>query len=222
MIRTRLRWPAAVLASALTIASLTGCGGSDDKKKDAGSEPSSEASSAPESSSTPSETPTEPEATTVDFGKPAKGPKIRGNGYRFRVPASWVEDTAGAKELDGDIDTAAWERDGKDGFRNNVAVTYIVASGGDLDGLEESITEQLTAEASKLETLDRVFIDARPATHHRGTMKASPAPYLLDQYAVIDDEGRVTVIGFSYPTTLAAKKRDAITNSILASWKWTS
>ncbi|CAM3483753.1 hypothetical protein NODU109028_19040 [Nocardioides dubius] len=219
MIRTRPRSAALALLGVLTLASLTGCGGDgDDKPKDA--EATSSAST--EASASPSATPSEPEAQSVDFGKPAKGPKIKGTAYRYRVPKTWVEDTAGARELDADIDTAAWERDGRDGFRNNVAVTYIVASGGDLDGLEESVTEQLSEQAKSLETLERVFIDGRAAAHHRGTMKAEPTAYLLDQYSVIDEDGKVTVIGFSYPASLAAKKRDEITHSILASWKWTA
>lgn len=219
MIRTRHRSAAFALLGLLTAVSLTGCGDDDgDASKDA--EATTSASSSV--SATPSATPEEPKAQNLDFGKPAKGPKITGTGYRYRVPASWTEDTTGAKELDADIDTAAWESDGRDGFRNNVAVTYIVASGGDLAGLEESMTEQLSEQAKSLETLDRVLIDGRAAAHHRGTMKAEPSPYLLDQYSVIDDDGKVTVIGFSYPASLAAKKRDAITHSILASWKWTA
>lgn len=209
-----------LVAGSLATALLAGCGGDDDSG--ASDEPSASPPSASPSTgqpSEPSESPT-PEALDVDFGKPAKGAKISGTTYSYRVPVDWIDNTASAREVNSEIDTSGAEADGSDGFRNNVTVTSIVAAGGNLDDLEADLLIQLEDVAKEIEQRDRVLLAGRPMAHHSGTIKAKPVNYLLDQYSGIDDEGRVTVITFSYARDVPAKARKRTTHAILASWKW--
>ncbi|WP_235737962.1 hypothetical protein [Nocardioides alcanivorans] len=214
---SRSRTAALVLVGTLVSSSLlAGCGGDDkDDKPDAQESPTASATltPVPPAEETPS-------AQEVDFGKPAKGAKIEGSTYTYKVPVDWIDNTGSAREVNSEIDTSGAEADGSDGFRNNVTVTSIVATGGNLDDLEADIAIQLEDVAKKIDQLDRVLVDGRPMAHHVGVMKAKPVNYQLDQYSGIDDEGRVTVIAFSYARNVPEKARTRTTNAILASWKW--
>lgn len=218
---TRSRAAAALLACVFTSSLLSACGGDDDGSGDADDKPTASASATESAKPTADASPT-PEVLEPKFGPKAKGPKLDGADYTFRVPGNWVENTATARELASDIDVSAWESDGTDGFRNNVAVTWVVATGGNLDDLEADVTVQLTDLAKELEQQPRVMLDGRPMAHHTGLMTAKPVNYVLDQYTGIDDEGRVTVIAFSYARNVPEKVRNRTTNSILATWKWDS
>lgn len=205
-------------AGSLATALLAGCGGNDDA--DTSEEPSTTPTPSASASATEPSEPATPEALEVDFGKPAKGDKISGTTYTYRVPADWIDNTSSAREVNTEIDTSGAEADGSDGFRNNVTVTSIVAAGGNLDDLEADLFVQLEDVAKEIEQQDRVLLAGRPMAHHTGTIKAKPVNYLLDQYSGIDEEGRVTVITFSYARDVPAKARKRTTNAILASWKW--
>ncbi len=217
----RSRSAAALLALTLTATSLlAGCGGDDDGS-DADTEPTPTATPTETATVAPTTTPT-PDVLEPKFGPKAKGPELTGADYSFRVPMAWVDNTTSARELASDIDVSAWESDGTDGFRNNVAVTWVVATGGNLDDLEADVTVQLTDLAKELEQLPRIMVDGRPMAHHSGLMSAKPVNYVLDQYTGIDDEGQVTVIAFSYAKDVPAKVRTRTTNSVLATWTWAS
>jgi len=205
----------ALVGLVLPLALLTACGDGGDDTTDA--DPSPSASPTPSATPTASESPT---AKEVDFGKPAKGPKIGGSTYSYRVPVGWIDNTASAREVNSEIDTSGAEADGSDGFRNNVTVTSIVATGGNLDDLEADITIQLQDVAKEIEQRDRIILDGQPMARHVGLIKAKPVNYLLDQLSGIDEDGRVTVIAFSYARDVPAKERTRLTNAVLASWRW--
>ncbi|WP_110207931.1 hypothetical protein [Nocardioides daejeonensis] len=213
----RSRPTAVLLAAALTCTSLlAACGGDDKEEPEA--KPSESVSVEPTPTAVTEEATATP--TEVEFGKPAKGVRIKGNSYVYVVPVGWIDNTAGAREVNSEIDTSGAEADGADGFRNNVTVTSIVATGGNLDDLEADLTVQLGDVAKNLEQLPRILLDGREMAHHEGLMRAKPVNYLLDQYAGIDDEGQVTVIAFAYARNVPVKVRTRTTHSILASWTW--
>ncbi len=218
----RSRSAAALLAFTVVASSLLVACGGDGDKKDSVEEPSQSATPTETATSEPS--PTEPTVEVIEpkFGPKAKGAELVGADYTFKIPTAWVDNTNAARELASDIDVSAWESDGTDGFRNNVAVTWVVATGGNLDDLEADVTVQLTELAKQMEALPRIMLDGRPMAHHSGLMSAKPVNYVLDQYTGIDEEGQVTVIAFSYAKNVPAKVRTRTTNSILASWKWSS
>lgn len=212
---SRSRTAATTAASLLLAAGLLGaCGGDGDEES--GSEATPSATATPSQSPTASET---PEAEKVKFGKPAKGARIKGATYTFRIPENWIDNTASAREIDSEIDASGAEADGADGFRDNVTVTSIVATGGNLDDLEADITLQLESVARKITQEDRILLAGHPMAHHVGVLKGNP-PYHVDQYSGIDDEGRVTVIAFNFARDTPAKARKRTTHAILASWKW--
>ena len=212
---SRSRTVATTAASLLLAAGLLGaCGGDGDEE----SGPQETPSATPTASQSPTAVET-PEARKVKFGKPAKGTRIKGSTYTFRVPDGWLDNTASAREVDSEIDASGAESDGADGFRNNVTVTSIVATGGNLDDLEADITLQLENVAKKISQEERVMLAGRPMAHHVGVLKGNP-PYHVEQYSGIDEEGRVTVIAFNFAHNTPAKARERSTNAILASWKW--
>ena len=80
----------------LAAVALAGCGDGDENGGDAKSaEPS----------------PTRSEAIEdTDWGRPATGPQIAGDGYTYSVPKTWADITTRARSLQASVDTAASEK----------------------------------------------------------------------------------------------------------------
>ncbi|KRF13991.1 hypothetical protein ASG90_14425 [Nocardioides sp. Soil797] len=210
------RLATAATAVLLSMALVTGCGdGDDDSKK---SEPSESPSS---SASTPTAEESEPPADT-DFGKPAKGALIKGDGYSYRMPAAWIDMTKSARTVQKSIDSAAGEASFDDGFKDNVNVNFAKAPGSTLDDLEASVPDQLAKQIKKLDIRPRVVLDGVETLHYRGQVVDGASKYYLEQFTTIDDDGRITIITFSFSPDLAKAERDIVVNGVLASWKWTS
>lgn len=193
---------------------LAGCGDDDNKNDDA---KAGEPSTSP-SESTPSESTQSDSIEETDWGKPATGPEITGDGHTYRVPKSWADITERAKKLQSFVDSAASEKAATDGFADNINVGYQSTS-ATLDELEESLPTQLGALVKDLETLPRVTIDGVEALHHRGPAVSAGTKYFLDQFAAPKDD-RIAIITFSFSRDLPAGEREAIVASVMASWKW--
>lgn len=190
----------------LTATVLAGCG--DDNKN--GSDPKSA-----DPSSTPSDAIEE-----TDWGKPATGPQIAGDGYTYRIPESWADITKRARKLQASVDSAASEKAATDGFADNINTGY-QTSDETLDEIEESMPAQLGGLVKDLETLPRVTVDGVESLRHRGPAVSAGTKYFLEQIAVPRD-GRIAIITFSFSRDLPEKERDAVVSSVVASWKWTS
>ncbi|KQY56241.1 hypothetical protein [Nocardioides sp. Root140] len=215
-----IKRPAAALAAVLLAAvALTGCGGDDGKDK-----ASDDSSSSAPASEDPTDEPSE-EPSTTDFGAPAKGDRVKGAGYTYRVPASWTGITKKAAQVDRTIDSAAGEKQFPDGFQDTVIVSFDKAEAGTgLDELEASVPDQVKKIVKKLEILPAVTIDEVAAIHYRGTVgkAAGTSAYVLDQYVAIDEAGKITVISFSFSPGLARPAQQKLVSSVLASWKWSA
>jgi len=198
----------AQVASTLMLAAivLAGCGDDDKNGGDA-------------KSADP--TPTQSEAIQdTDWGTPAAGPTITGDGYTYSVPKDWADITKRAKSLQASVDTAASEKAATDGFADNINTGY-QTSDADIDELEESLPAQLSALVKDLETLPRVTVDGVESLRHRGPAVSAGTKYYLEQFAVPLD-GRIAIITFSFSRELPEKQRDAVVSAVMASWKWTS
>lgn len=221
---------ATLLLSSLVLA---GCG-DDDKDSGSAGDPASETPSSEtseETSETPSEEtseetseePTEEESAETpesDFGDPATGATIKGDGYTYKIPGNWQDITAEAKQVQGTVDSAAGEANPSDGFRDNINVGFDQAQGASLDQLKASVPDQLKSLVKDLEVLDHVTIDGLEAIHHRGAAALGQTRYFLEQFAAIDDQDRIAIITFSFSRDVKPADRDKVINSVLASWKW--
>ena len=81
---------------------LAGCGGD-------------EKSTGDPQNADPSTTESDPIAET-DWGKPATGPVISGDGYTYRAPKGWRDVTRGARSVQSMVDSAASEKAATGGF----------------------------------------------------------------------------------------------------------
>lgn len=207
------------VATLLTLTLVTACG-DDSADKSAGKD--TDANSSASSSATPSASSDQPEdaLTDTNFGAPAKGARIKGAGYTYRIPASWTDITASAKGVQRSIDSAAGESVFTDGFRDTLTVNFDKAPGGTLADLEASVPGQLARTVKKLVVQPHVAIQGVEAIHHRGRVTKGTTKYFLDQFVTIDEDGRITIITFSFSLELAKKLRDKTVDSVLASWRW--
>ena len=198
----------AQVASTLTLAAvvLAGCGGDDKNDGDA-------------KSADPSPTQSDA-ALATDWGKPATGPAITGDGYTYSVPKDWADITKRARSLQASVDSAASEKAATDGFADNINTGY-QTSDADLDELEAALPAQLSGLVDNLETWPRVTVDGVESLRHRGPAVSAGTKYFLEQFAVPRD-GRIAIITFSFSRDLPEKQRDAVVSSVMASWKWTS
>ncbi|MBD8870252.1 hypothetical protein [Nocardioides donggukensis] len=157
----------------------------------------------------------------TDFGPPASGPELEGATYRYRAPEGWQDVTERTREMQPEVDTAASATWKERGFAPNLTVGYDDAPGGSLDTLEASIPEQLAGMADRIEQLDHVVVDGVECLHHRGRVAVAGTRYFLEQFVTIDEDGRITIVSFTFPRGLDAAQREATTHPVLASWSWT-
>ena len=190
----------------LAAVALAGCGDGDENGGDAKSaEPS----------------PTRSEAIEdTDWGRPANGPEIAGDGYTYSVPKDWADITTRARSLQASVDTAASEKAATDGFADNISTGY-QSTDAPLDDLEEAMPAQLKGLVDDLETLPRVTVGGVESLRHRGPAVSAGTKYFLEQFAVPQD-GQIAIITFSFSRDLPERQRDAVVSSVMATWKWTS
>lgn len=215
---------AAVLLSSLVLA---GCGddGDSDSSGTAG-EAASETSESPgedtsdASDDASDDTSDDADLKDTDFGKPAAGATVKGQNYSFTIPKEWKEITQEAKKIQPSVDTAAGEANQTDTFRDNVNVGFNNSPGATLEQLEASVPQQLKQLAPKVESLDHVVIDGQEAIHHRGVASLKNTKYFLEQFATVDDDGKVMIITFSFSPDVKPADRDSLIRSVLAGWKF--
>jgi hypothetical protein len=157
----------------------------------------------------------------TDFGTPATGPELVGDGYTLHAPEGWQDTTESSREVQREVDTAASAPMTGRGLAPNLNVGFDRAPGATLETLEASIPGQLEEMVTDLEQLDRVVVDGVEMLHHRGPVEAAGTRYVLEQLVTVDDSGRVTIVSFSFPRSSTQQDRDAVVGPVLASWRWT-
>jgi hypothetical protein len=200
------------VATALILAAvvLGGCG---DDAGDAGDVADDGGDREPSVTPTPTET-----VEATDWGKPAKGPKVTGEGYTYRVPTAWADVTKQARKMQASVDTAASEKAATDGFADNISVGY-QATAATLDELAVTVQDQLEPLVKDLSALDHVTIDGVEALRHSGPASSAGRSYFLEQFVALRD-GRVAIITFSLGRSLPVETREGLVASVMASWSW--
>lgn len=192
-----------LVATTATLA-LTACGGNDDSG--ASDEPSSSASADGGSGSAPDPT-----------AKPADGDRIEAKGFSYAVPQGWKE----SKNASSAAITLAGDTTDEDGFADNVnVVTDPTIVGVTGSRLEDALVNVLRkSDVKEVSVREPIGIDGQEAVHTTGLFDVNGNEYRVEQYTLSVD-GTGYVITFSHSKDTTEAERDAVDQSILASWSW--
>ncbi|MDY0912948.1 hypothetical protein [Rathayibacter festucae] len=157
------------------------------------------------------------DADTIDTAA-ATGDTISGDGYSYSVPEGWGAPDADPATMGAD--TLAADLTDTDGFADNVNVVLSPAGEVSADQVEGAgVTELENAGATDVEANDRVVVAGAESAHLSANLTASGATYAVEQYYVTDD-GQTYVVTFSFSPTVDDDQREAVAESVLASWAW--
>ena len=161
----------------------------------------------------PSTGDTAPPASTVD---PATGDTITGTGYTFNAPEGWSVPPS----LPSGVDTVAADLADADGFTDNVNVLLSPAGEVTPDQVESAGAAELEGVgATNIVVRPRVTVAGSESAHLSAELSQSGATYLFDQYYATN-AGQTYVITFSFSDTESQGDREALAESVLASWTW--
>ncbi|MCJ1703910.1 MULTISPECIES: hypothetical protein [unclassified Rathayibacter] len=157
------------------------------------------------------------DADTIDTAA-ATGDTITGDGYSYSVPEGWG--TPDADPASMGADTLAADLTDTDGFADNVNVVLSPAGEVSAEQVEDAgVTELENAGATDVEANDRVVVAGAESAHLSANLSASGTSYAVEQYYVTD-EGQTYVVTFSFSPTVDDDQREAVAESVLASWAW--
>jgi hypothetical protein len=158
-----------------------------------------------------------PTATaTGAAAEPANGDTIKTDDFTYAVPDGW-------KEAESPATSLAINLEDQDGFSDNITVIRDdTIVGLDRDKLQVAALDLLKGvDSSGIRTRDPVQIDGEEAVHAGSLNKLNDTKYRTEQYAVRHGEaGFIVMISFS--PDVPTPERDAVSESILATWKWAS
>lgn len=148
---------------------------------------------------------------------PATGELITGDGYSYNVPDGWG---LPPQDVGSGSDTIALDLTDDDGFSDNVNVLLSPAGTITSDQVEEVGVDELEgAGATGVEVRPRVGVAGEESAHLTATFTQSGATYQIDQYYPTHD-GQTYVVTFSFSETVSQADREALAESVLASWTW--
>ena len=193
----------APVGGALITVALAGCGGSSTTSSSATIGPSDAASTlaAPASAA------------------PARGSRIKGTGYSFRVPKGWrdIGSTVSARGAD----TAAAAAAPVAGFTTNVNVVIVNQSftRAQVGEVTRRARAEVGADSASYLVAAPTTVAGSVAGHLRGPHTYGKAKYWLEQYLISHDD-HTYVASFSFSPKVAAGTRDQQIAAVLASWSW--
>jgi hypothetical protein len=156
------------------------------------------------------------EAPTSDAA-PATGDLITGDGYSYHVPEGWG---LPPQDLGTGSDTLALDLADDDGFKDNVNVLLSPAGEITADQVEAAGPPELESSgATDIEVRPRVAIAGEESAHLAAVFTQGTATYQIDQYYPTH-EGQTYVVTFSFSQTVSQADREALAESVLASWAW--
>lgn len=158
-----------------------------------------------------------PTETSDIAAAPATGTTINGSGYSFAAPEGWsVPDDL---SLPG-VDLLVADLTDADGFSDNVNV--VLSPGGVItpDEIESlGVAELEGGGASDIQTHDRVMVAGSETAHISAGFPSGDVDTPIEQYYLSSDE-QTYVVTFSFSPTVSEADRDALSESVLASWAW--
>lgn len=150
---------------------------------------------------------------------PATGTKITGTGYSFVVPEGW--DRPGENLAQEGIDTIAADLKDTDGFSDNINVLLSPAGKVTPKQVESQGLKELEDSGAKdAKKHDRVTIGDSESAHLSALFPSEAGEYQIEQFYVSSKE-QTYVVTFSFSPSVSEADRDALSNSVLATWSWT-
>ena len=148
---------------------------------------------------------------------PATGELISGDGYSYNVPDGWGLPPT---DVNTGADTLAVDLTDDDGFSDNVNVLLSPAGEISSDQVESAGPPELEGSgASNVEVRPRVGIAGEESAHLTALFSSGGVTYQIDQYYPTHD-GQTYVVTFSFSEDVPETDREALADSVLASWTW--
>lgn len=156
-----------------------------------------------------------PPAISVD---PATGELIEGTGYTVNAPEGWAVPPDAPPAADIyliDEETTA------DGFTNTLNVIPGPDPGDSPAEIETNGVAYLenVVGATEVEVRPRVTIAGSETPHISAQLTKQGTTYRTEQY-LLADAGLVYTITFSFGETVSQEDREALAESVLATWTW--
>jgi hypothetical protein len=154
-----------------------------------------------------------PPAISVD---PATGETITGTGYSFTAPEGWsIPDSTPAG-----VDTVVADQADADGFFDNLNVVLSPAGAVTPEQVETAgVAELEGVGATDVQVHPRIAIAGAESAHLSAMLTSSGVTYQFEQYYATDTD-RTCVITFSFSDDVPAADREALAESVLATWTW--
>jgi hypothetical protein len=148
---------------------------------------------------------------------PANGNVISNDAFSYSVPEGW-EESRESRAVSLAIDVGD-----EDGFVDNLNVvrdnTIVGLEGKELDDAVERVLAATSA--TRIRIKPPVELDGEEAVHASAVFELGEPRYGIEQYAVRHDgTGYIVTLSFSPDVTQA--ERNAVSDSILTTWKWAS
>jgi hypothetical protein len=154
-----------------------------------------------------------PPAISVD---PATGDTITGTGYSFNAPEGWSI----PESTPAGVDTVVADQTDADGFFDNLNVVLSPAGAVTPEQVETAgVAELEGVGATDVQVRPRIAIAGAESAHLSAMLTSSGVTYRFEQYYATDS-GRTCVITFSFSDTVPTADREALAESVLASWTW--
>lgn len=147
---------------------------------------------------------------------PEAGQTITGTGYTFVAPEGWAQlESSTATE---GADTVVADQTDTDGFANNANVVLSPAGQVTPEQVETLGAGELEkAGATDVMVRDRVAVAGSKAAHLSARFTSEGTAYQVEQFYVTGD-GQTFVLTFSFSPAVSDADRDALTDSMLATW----
>jgi hypothetical protein len=158
-------------------------------------------------------------ATSREPTSAAKGERISGTGYIYRVPKGWgrpPQDPPGF-----DLDSLAVNLRDNDGFTDNVNVLLSPVGVMTPERAEDAAENELTAAGAKdISVNDRITVAGSETAHLTAVGSINDRGYRIEQFYPTDND-QTFIVTFSFSTSVTVGDRAKVTDPLLASWAWT-
>ncbi|MFG6445898.1 hypothetical protein ACFXP7_11330 [Microbacterium sp. P06] len=159
-----------------------------------------------------------PSATATTTTPTAAGDVQQGDGYSYTAPEGWG--IPEGQEKPAGVDTIAADLEDTDGFADNVNVVLSPSGEVTTEQVETLGVQELEGGgATGVEVLDRVEIAGVESSHLTALLSSEGTEYRIEQYYPTN-AGQTYVVTFTFNDTVDEADRDALAQSVLATWEW--
>ena len=148
------------------------------------------------------------------------GLTLEGSGYTFVIPQGWIELDPKLVSGISMLEVVGVSQTPTNGFSNNVNV--VASPSGPLSSQQFEVAGTMELEAVgaiDVRVRDRVWVAGAESAHLSAVLTESGLKYHTEQYALANGKNAF-VVTFSFGYGTPESERDALSNSVLATWTW--